>query len=447
MHLGLQREDPDYLTRALLDYSHFQVTREAGSRVLSDYLAVALAPTSSANATASYANYHVVAVRFAAAAEREVNPTHRIEWLSRAFLAEAFALHFLEDSFSAGHFVGHWGDSATRLGTHDFYSGEGIEASQWQDQTRTFVAHGGAFLSDTETDRAAWVAAASLSQVLAAATDSRAAQHLLNVFVGVFGEEEYDSCLRAEVPIGLSPLANSRAIDPIVQDEPVPAARYPAVSRIRAEKGFFFGAAATAATSYEISSRTMGTEIRGALRAGFGASSVVDDPLNTQAFLDLGFLGQYTTREGNSMSLTGYTARVRAPGYLSLVDGMIAVVLADTLEGKCPFCLSWGTAAASGGLWSLWRSCPLVGSFTVQFSALRDVTFNWFRHEPHVGQSRLEVLTPLITARSFVPIAGEKWSQSTDIYIDIGPSFMFSSGGDPRVGIFASLALASRVFP
>jgi len=27
----------------------------------------------------------------------------------------------------------------------------------------------------------------------------------------------------------------------------------------------------------------MGTEIRGALRLGFGASSVVDDPLNTQA--------------------------------------------------------------------------------------------------------------------------------------------------------------------
>jgi len=72
--------------------------------------------------------------------------------------------------------------------------------------------------------------------------------------------------------------------------------------------------------------------------------------------------------------------------------------------------------------------------------ALRDVTLNWFRHEPHVGQNRLELLTPVITARSFVPIAGEKWSQSTDIYIDIGPSFTSNTGQAPQVGIFASLA-------
>jgi hypothetical protein len=49
------------------------------------------------------------------------------EALTRAMLFdEAFALHFLEDAFAAGHVAGAWGDSSQRQGTHDFYNAAGV---------------------------------------------------------------------------------------------------------------------------------------------------------------------------------------------------------------------------------------------------------------------------------------------------------------------------------
>ena len=47
---------------------------------------------------------------------------------ARAMLAdEAFALHFLQDVYAAGHIAGTWGTASQRQGTHDHYNQNGLE--------------------------------------------------------------------------------------------------------------------------------------------------------------------------------------------------------------------------------------------------------------------------------------------------------------------------------
>jgi hypothetical protein len=449
MHVDLQLADPEYLARALLDYSHFQPTRSMSSTAdLGRHLSAALAGGQPANATAAYVNFHVVALRLAARARIVASsPREEGALLARAFMAEAFALHFLEDAFSAGHFVGHFGDSATRLGTHDHYCRRGVEVATWKRPTETFLAHGDAFLSDAEAGTVAAAVRASLIQLLQAATSEVESARLLAGIRDGLGEEEYDTCARADVPAGLGALARSQTIQQVVARQPVPAPRYPALGRVRAESGFHVGGAATAAASHGAQPGSVGAEVRAALRAGVGAAAIVDDPLNAQAFLEAGFVGQYLAAAGESSSLTGYSFRIRAPGYLLFADGLVALLLAQALKADCPFCLRWGAAAAGGGPWKIWKSRPLFGSVSWQISALRDVSVNWFRNQPLEGQSRWEMMFSALAARSVLPIAGERWSQSTDFYLDVGPALFLVSGEPVAYGAFASFAMSTRVFP
>jgi hypothetical protein len=70
---------------------------------------------------------------------------------AQVLATESFALHFLEDSFSAGHFVGlHVGNAgslAERAGTHDYYCEHGLDARTW-DRGLSYAAHGDGFLGD-----------------------------------------------------------------------------------------------------------------------------------------------------------------------------------------------------------------------------------------------------------------------------------------------------------
>ena len=47
------------------------------------------------------------------------------------FADEAYAIHFLQDMFAAGHVAGTWGDASQRKGTHDYYNERGLKVSTW----------------------------------------------------------------------------------------------------------------------------------------------------------------------------------------------------------------------------------------------------------------------------------------------------------------------------
>jgi hypothetical protein len=448
MHIDLQNVDDQYVSRAMVDYSHFQAPRETPGTDLAGlraYLGAALAPNAQSNATAAYVNYHVAALRLAAAARFE--PAKKVSYLTRAFLAEAFAAHFLEDSFAAGHFVGHWGDTATRLGTHDYYSSAGYQASRWSEPGRTYMAHGDGFLSDTERETAAHAVSASLFQIVEAATDDEDARKLVLKFTQGFALESYDSCQQKLVVPGLSAFAAVKLIAAVIREEPVPAAREPEVARMRAENGVFFGAGATVGLGWVGVEEAMNSRVLASLRGGYGAAGLVNDPLNAQLFLEAGFVGE-RLYDGHGTSVTGFYFRTRGPGYIAFVDGWIGIPLALAFKGDCPFCVRWAAAAGGGGLLRIWRGHHIAGNFSWQISALRDASIALFPNQPGEGAMRVEIQAPVVTVRHFWPVtAGSSWSQSTDLYLDLGPSVTWVDGLKARYGVFASFSVAPRVFP
>lgn len=448
LNMDLQTADRDYLARALVDYSHFQLAREGHERNLAEYVKFSSAAGTEANATASYVNYHMVALRLAL---DSVGATNRNELLVKMFVAEAFALHFLEDSFSAGHVVGHWGSTALRLGTHDHYSRSGVETTHWSSATQPVVVHGDSYMSTMDEAYAARAVSESLAQVLGAATGT-IPRSALPPSWSAFGVDEYDTCRERNVPLGLEGFCTAPTFLDVLRYEPVPTPHTPALPRFQAEQGFFFGVAGRFGLGYQSRGDAWTPQLGATLRVGYGAAAIVDDALNGQGFVDFGAAAEYRSRGGaESLSLTGWSVHARAPGYLTLVDGGILLFLAGTLQGDCPGCLRAATAAGRGGLFRIWKSHRFpIGNGQWQISALREGTLNVFTNERDglLSASRFEIFAPVLTARWVVPISGDSLSQSTDAYLSIGPvaslanPLAFTSGG-----VLATFTVSARLFP
>ena len=117
------------------------------------------------NSLATYTWYHLRALDRARSCLAGVVPAAMHAAAVRAALAdEAFALHFLEDSFAAGHVAGNWGRTALRKGTHDYYSEHGLALTTWGGEH--FVGQGDAFMKPADADRAANAVRDSLAQLI-----------------------------------------------------------------------------------------------------------------------------------------------------------------------------------------------------------------------------------------------------------------------------------------
>jgi hypothetical protein len=466
MHVDLQGVDSDYLARAIIDYAHFQLAREAGPIDFRYYLAFALASGQRANATATYANFHLAALRLASAGQRAADADVKKAYFTRAVLAEAFAAHFLEDAFSAGHITGHWGSHSIRLGTHDAYCDDGVEGQPWlgvlpkpdaQLRFPPYHVRGDAFMSDVDLAHVSRAVSRSLLQVLEAGVDSAAGEKLAATN-GAMGTDAYDSCTSTVVAGGLSSLVDSDTFQEVLAETPIPAPREPPLPRVRAEKGMFIGPAVTVEAGYAtvvpIGTRDFTDGVNGRFRAtgriGIGEAGIVTDTMNSQAFVDVGIVTEYRDAFAPNPqqipnNLIGFTLRVRAPGYITLVDGLIAVALAEATEN--PSLIAWASAASAGGWKHVWKSYRLYRGMTIQFALGRDATFNYFSG-PLPDQSRKELAVPAVAARYAFPMVGTGVAQSMDMWIDLGLTSTWTTiHPDATFGGYVSLSLASRLFP
>jgi hypothetical protein len=260
---------------------------------------------------------------------------------------------------------------------------------------------------------------------------------------------ESNSCTEAQVAPGLEAFSGEPKIISVLNEEPVPAADKPGVLRVRAEQGWFFGASASVQSGLARQEQGWHGRVMAGLRGGYGAAGLVNDPLNAQVFVDVAAVGE-RLYDGTGTSVTGFAVRLRAPG-LVVMDGLLAVPLAAALKDQCPACIKWGAAAAGGGPWRTFRSHQLLGRWSWQVSLGRDATLTIFRNQPNAGKHRYELLLPALTSRYYWPMSnGSAWSQSADIYVDLGPSLTFGSaheGKKPAIGAFISISAAPRVFP
>ena len=163
----LQRADPEYATRAGSNNAHFLLARPRVDFTAQEYMEATLMAGSEINAVGVWGRYHLSALQKATRLARENLAPEERSALARAMLAdEAFALHFMEDVFAAGHVAGTWGDVSQRKGTHDYYNASGLEVRTWQGGENTIVLMGDAHMRPEDAERAAEAVRLSLEQLL-----------------------------------------------------------------------------------------------------------------------------------------------------------------------------------------------------------------------------------------------------------------------------------------
>jgi len=387
-NLKLQLADPEYASRAGANTGHFLTTRSSDD--LREHLLRIFASDAEPNALALYIYYHLGALALARRWST-IETADRPQLARRILATEAFALHFLEDTFAAGHVAGSWGNVAERKGTHDYYSEFGLDSSAWDGTP--LVLLGDAHMRPGDLQRTSRMVAESLSQLIAAlrpGTPEGTAAARVDPDAAT-GAASFDSCTATKQPAGTVTKDMGPIAFPIAKQTPLPSrgADDVHVPRFRQEIGPFIGFAGdlTGGGSFggfqstNAAPRYVGAGEVG-FRIGVGLEALTGSTGAGQAFLGLGFHFETPQRDvspnspyevaGLSMvpARRGITVRLRVPFYIVPFDLLIA---APILVWASPTALTnMGIIAASGGLipWHYALNTP-VGAF--QFLLGREV--------------------------------------------------------------------------
>jgi len=343
--IRLQRADPEYATRAGSNNAHFLLARPRVDFTAPEYVATTLTVGSEINAVGVWGRFHLSALQKATRLAREsLSPEERAA-LARAVLAdEAFALHFMEDVFAAGHVAGTWGDVSQRKGTHDYYNESGLEVRTWQAGANTAVLMGDAHMRSEDAQRAAEAVRLSVEQVLDTAAGRPRATNLPYAPAAPGEPEAFDVCSSDT----LGPWSQGReptleAVElgvEVLLLTPVPSLGegLGAMPRFRSELGPFIGVAGSldvrsvdgGFTGLEDGSGFVGGADL-SLRLGYGLDGVIDEGGDGLVYFSVGYRGdkpstnKYTeaapAQQGGSLTAaiparTGLTARIRMPFYL-----------------------------------------------------------------------------------------------------------------------------------
>ena len=162
--LRLERADPDYSSRAGANNAHHLLPRNTGNDPM-QYVEECLRAGVEPNVMGLYVLFHAAALYRAATLPPPSAPEAERAAAARLVLAlESFALHFLSDSFAAGHVAGSWGPTAVRKGTHDYYNEHGIDTDTWGNEP--VILYGDGHMRPPDLERAGDAVRVSLGQVV-----------------------------------------------------------------------------------------------------------------------------------------------------------------------------------------------------------------------------------------------------------------------------------------
>ncbi len=402
----LQRADSQLATRAGSNNAHFLLPRPHTGTSSQEYATLTLRPGSEISAIGVYAWYHLSALQKATRLSNEEFAPEARETLSRAMLFdEAFALHFLEDAFAAGHVAGAWGDVSQRKGTHDFYNEGGLEVFSWSGSSESMVLMGDAHMRPEDAERASASVRASIEQLLDTAAGRSRAANLLHTPAAPVRPDAFDVCRNNSLVQRPESLPATRevymaayAVDlsEVLRPTPVPGLGpgLGAMPRFRSEVGPFVGLSAVidgrsvdgGFTPTEGSGVIGGVEMSG--RVGLGLEGVMGDSGDGLVFLSLGLRGD--SASSNSVSdapvaqqagnltaaipaRTGLSTRVRMPFYLIPGD---LVLLAPLFFIAPERYVGMAVVAGNGGLIP-WQSgwATKVGRFQFVLGRELGLTF------------------------------------------------------------------------
>jgi hypothetical protein len=388
--LGLERDDPEYSTRAGSNNAHFLLPRSVDDPT--EYADQAL--KGELNAIALYVFFHTAAMeRMSRGGTNLPAPEARL-----ALALESFALHFIEDSFAAGHIAGSWGKAAERKGTHDYYNQNGLDAETWRGKGE--ILFGDGYAKPEDIARAGEAVRVSLAQFAAAGRpDSAEARDVSATRLpAAVSDGTFDVCTSTTMP----PWTPPESLDPLLGDvlgtTPIPfrGPGYASLPRFRAEIGPFIGIASGGAILWSQDGFTLGSEggVQGQLdvgvRLGLGLDALLGDRGDGLVFIETAFISQSASSGGcpecaadpliqqfvpGAPARSGLQFRLRLPfwlipGDLILAAPVLAFTDPKTLE-------KMGIVAADGGLipWQRRFATP-VGD--IQVMAGREVGVTLF---------------------------------------------------------------------
>src|SRR5664279_1047310 len=237
--IRLQRADLAYATRAGSNNVHFLLARPNVNTELKEYMKACLSQGSPLNALGAYSWFHISAIEKAARyASESLSPQEKSALMLSALADEAFALHFLEDAYAAGHIAGTWGDVSIRKGTHDYYNEKGLEVVSWDG--KRMVMKGDAFMRAEDAIVAAYNVRISLEQFIAAASGKLHINYQTDPMSLMNTPDSFNVCKNNFMP---PRQADIMLLAPVLIKTPVPglatgAGEFP---RFRSEMGTFIG--------------------------------------------------------------------------------------------------------------------------------------------------------------------------------------------------------------
>jgi len=404
-HLAMQYVDPRYLTRAEGNNAHFLVPRAPvqSKEDLEKYMDRVLLPATEINATGLYTEYHMLALRLAAL-YHAAPAAEKAELARRALVAEGVALHFLEDSFSSGHYASIWGGAAWAKGTHDYYSTIGLTTMTWKGDL--FASHGDANMTERDMKVAAVTVRQSLAQ-LASAAEGRMPLTGQALSPAEKEVEALDFCKAEHLPPPPDDTMARSAATMVLQSTPLPAGGKDEIHppRARADMGPFIGAISgyslgTALGGYDSwSNARLRSQFEIGARLGYGLEGLLTRSMDGQMWvqgelvsdpvqLDLGCTtcpgGKRTdTAVPRVGSRSALKLSLRMPFYVVPFD---LIILAPVLMFASPQALtSVVFASAAGGLLPIERKFETdIGTF--QFMAGREIGFTLWGFTGHTNQ-------------------------------------------------------------
>jgi hypothetical protein len=488
-HLRLQLVDKDYLSRAKATGAHFVAARI--ERELNEYLRRQLSEGADSNAVALYALYHSAALRLALEAPHSLR---RDSLLGKALFAEAFALHFLEDAFSAGHLVGSWGSPKQRMGTHDYYCQSGLVVQTWKGTSDAgeepalgeYVAHGDGHLQPIDLRAGSIAYAISVRQLLfayeqaqnlagsvsrdpddpfAPGTFSGMAHDLEALQAALPADQaerflEYDACLESGVAPGLRPLADSLGLQYVFERTPRPVRvsetsdRSMAPPRFIRELGLFgrFYAGSRfvgLARGYNGDSVRVQAALEGGAGIGYGPEGVTtrtSDGVFWASFAATGETAQKALGETELpvRSRIGIGARLRLPYAVVPGDLLVAGLLwpfAPELATK------WLVYAARGGLW--WQGVSVSDVGRLQFMLGREVGMLWLNKTEVQGvQERVGAIDLDLPILEYRPLRLNRDALTSTLTVQLGAGMQIPRRDylSTAYSIFLRIGLDSRLY-
>ncbi len=390
--LRLLRADPEYVTRAGSNNVHFMLARPDVNTSANDYFATCYKEGSEVNLIGTYTWYHTSAILKANRLATENLSPEQQSSLALALMAdEAFALHFLEDGFSAGHVAGLWGNAALRKGTHDYYDEHGLEVTTWNG--KRMVLTGDAYLRSPDAEVAANTVLLSLVQVLEATRSSKK-RMMYTDQVKVFTPDTFNIAKANITPPRKVDTAFRILYEDILITTPVPglATGLGEIPRFRSQLGPFIGIAPGANFSLVSGgfgeSQTSAGVVPGlefAIHMGLGMDGVLNESGDGLVFLDLGWrldgassikiasdpgYNQFGSILSAIPSREALYARIRLPYYVIpgdlLIAGPILYFFAPKSFNKMV------STAAQGGLIP-WQTGMITSAGRFQFILGREV--------------------------------------------------------------------------